>query len=396
MKIHSRSTDLPRGASLAHHGGCSRQRLSSLLLLLALTGTVTACNDDEEPSTLHADLQALMEDSVTHGLTPGIALAVASDEGSTWSGAAGVGDLPSQQPMSAQHRFRAGSIMKTFVATAVLQSVEQGKLTLEDTLTQHLPASVTARIANASSITVAMLLAHRSGIPEWVTDETNLAIVMDPEHVWSLEEILGISGAQSPAFPPGSQYGYSNTNYVLLGEILSAVEGRGWREVVRERVIERAGLSHTRAPEPADLSCPAPCARGYVPMDEEMADLTVVDPSMAGASGGHALETTVADLLTFWKKLRAGALFEREQTLESMLAFQSAPEPESRLVGYGLGVMRLESQGVVALGHLGTTAGYQSFMLYLPQTRRYLTGSINVMGDLAAVLEPLLERAGRP
>ncbi|MBZ4406841.1 serine hydrolase [Myxococcus sp. MISCRS1] len=367
-----------------------------LLAMLSLAGAFTACNDDEEPSTLHADLQALMEDSVTHGLTPGIALAVASDEGSTWSGAAGVSDAPGQQPMSAQHRFRAGSIMKTFVATAVLQSVEQGKLTLEDTLTQHLPASVTARIANASSITVAMLLAHRSGIPEWVTEETNLAIVMDPEHVWSLEEILGISGAQSPAFPPGSQYGYSNTNYVLLGEILSAVEGRGWREVVRERVIERAGLSHTRAPEPADLSCPAPCARGYVPMDEEMADLTVVDPSMAGASGGHALETTVADLLTFWKKLRAGALFEREQTLESMLAFQSAPEPESRLVGYGLGVMRLESQGVVALGHLGTTAGYQSFMLYLPQTRRYLTGSINVMGDLAAVLEPLLERAGRP
>ncbi|WP_141325666.1 hypothetical protein [Myxococcus sp. AB025B] len=74
---------------------------------------------------------------------------------------------------------------------------------------------------------------------------------------------------------------------------------------------------------------------------------------------------------------------------------RSAPEPESRLVGYGLGGMWLKSRGVVAIGHLGTTAGYQSFMLYLPQTRRYLTGSINVRGDLAAVLEPLLDCAGR-
>ncbi|WP_257458421.1 hypothetical protein [Archangium lipolyticum] len=74
-------------------------------------------------------------------------------------------------------------------------------------------------------------------------------------------------------------------------------------------------------------------------------DFTAVDPSMAGASGGHALVTTVFDLTTFWKKLRASALFERADTLTAMLSFESAPEPESRLVGYGLGVMRLESEG---------------------------------------------------
>lgn len=58
--------------------------------------------------------------------------------------------------------------------------------------------------------------------------------------------------------------------------------------------------------------------------------------------------------------------------------------------------MQLESNGVVAIGHLGSTAGYQSFMFYVPSTGRYVTGVMNVMGDLAAVLVPILDRAGRP
>lgn len=369
----------------------------SLLLILGMAGAVSGCGDDEEEATtLHADLQATLDDVVARGVTPGVALAVSSGEGRPWLGAAGLGDVEQKLPMTAQDRFRAGSILKTLVATAVLQSVEQHTLALDDTLTERLPASVTARIANAESITVAMLLGHRSGIPEWVSEETIQSIMTDPERVWTLDAILGVVEAQPPAFAPGERYGYANTNYVLLGEILSAAEGRSWREIVRERVITRAGLSQTSLPEPGDLGCPAPCARGYVPFDEALADLTAVDPSMAGASGGHALVTTVSDLTRFWQKLRAGALFERKETLETMLAFQSAPDPESRLVGYGLGVMQLSSNGVVAVGHLGSTAGYQSFMLYLPETDRYITGSMNVMGDLAAVLVPILDRASRP
>ncbi|RKH42222.1 class A beta-lactamase-related serine hydrolase [Corallococcus sicarius] len=402
MDTHSRFLEIRHSDSLG--GGRTsrahpRLAVFSIVLLLGLAGAISACgsgDDDNEPSTLHADLQVILEDLVARGVTPGVALAVASNEGPTWLGAAGVSDVEQKLPLSAQHHFRAGSILKTLVATAVLQSVERGTLALDDTLTERLPASVTDRIPNAETITVAMLLSHRAGVAEWVTNEKIQAIVSNPEHVWTLDEILGAVEAQSATFPPGTGYSYSNTHYVLLGEILSTAEGRSWREIVRERVIQRAGLSQTQLPESGDLGCPTPCARGYVPVDEALADLTFVDPSMAGASGGHALVTTVSDLTTFLRQLRAGALFERAETLETMLAFQSAPDPESRQLGYGLGAMQLESNGVVSIGHLGSTAGYQSFMLYVPKTGRYITGYINVMGDLAAVLVPILDRAGRP
>jgi D-alanyl-D-alanine carboxypeptidase len=214
--------------------------------------------------------------------------------------------------------------------------------------------------------------------------------------VWTLDAILERVATHSPSFEPGAQYGYSNTNYILLGEILSRVAGQSWRDAVRVQVFERAGLAHTSLPEPGDRECPAPCAHGYLKVDDALVDLTRVDPSMAGAAGGHALITTAADLSQFLRALRSGALFDEPSTLETMLAFEPAQEPEDPLVGYGLGVMKFELDSESAIGHIGTTAGYQGFMLYAPGTDRYFSGFINQMSDLAAVLGPLFERVARP
>lgn len=369
-----------------------------LLLCLGVVTGLTACADDDDGGVspaLRDDVQALLDEAVASGVTPGVVVQVSAD-GETWSAAAGVADLGRNDAMAPDDRFRGGSILKSFVATAVLQASEAGQLQLDDVLTEHLPPEVTDRIENAERIQLGMLLGHRSGIPEWVGDEVHQTVVLDPAHVWSLDEILDLVAREPAAFEPGERFAYSNTNYILLGEILSRVSGRSWRAVVRDRVLARAGLDHTTLPEPGDLECPAPCAHGYVPFEGEMLDLTRVDPSMAGPSGGHALITTSADLTRFLGALRGGALFDRPSTLEAMFDFQPAPDPEVRLTGYGLGVMQLQGNGYTALGHLGGTAGYQSFMLYLPETGRYVSGFINVMGDVGAVLEPLLVRLATP
>jgi D-alanyl-D-alanine carboxypeptidase len=285
-------------------------------------------------------------------------------------------------------------MLKTLVATAVLQQVEQGTLALDDVLTDHLPPAMTAGIQHADAIEVGMLLEHRSGIPEWVTPAVRQAMVTNPAHVWSIDEVLGIAGTRAPMFAPGESFAYSNTNYVLLGEVLGAVDGRSWRQVVREEVIERAGMEDTTLPEPGDVECRG-CARGYVPFQGSMLDATNVDPSMAGASGGHALVSTVTDLGSFLEQLNAGDLFDDPDTLSAMLAFQPAidsGEAGGFLTGYGLGAMQLDVGGEVVIGHLGGTAGYMGFMLYVPATDRYVTGVINVMGNPGAVILPVVQR----
>lgn len=376
--------------------------LTLMVASLGLTSMLAGCGDEPAPpapapelsADLRADLQATLDQVVADGAAPGAALYVSGAEG-TWSGAAGVAEIEGAVPMGSEAHFRAGSILKTLVATAVLQSVEKGALGLHDALTDRLPADVTAKIPNAAAIDVAMLLGHRSGVPEWVTGAVKQTVVSDPAHIWSLDEVLASIEGQAPMFKAGESFGYSNTNYVLLGEILSGVEGKSWREVVRERVIARAGLSDTTLPDPGDIECPG-CAHGYIPMSGGMLDGTKVDPSMAGASGGHALITTAADLARLLEKLQAGALFEKAETAGTMFAFQPAPDPQLHLTGYGLGVMQLESDGDVVIGHLGGTAGYESFMLYVPATKRYVSGFINVMGDPTPVITPVVARVAEP
>jgi len=347
------------------------------------------------PLALQTDLQGILDTAVANKTTPGVVLEVSSGNGEPWLAAAGVDDIEKQAAMGPDESFRAGSIVKTFVATAVMQAVEAGTLKLTDVLTELLPAEVTARIPNAASIQVAMLLGHRSGIVDWVNDDVYQTVATHPEHVWTLDEILAEVTKLPAVFQPGERYGYSNTNYVLLGEILSGVTGRSWRDVIRDHVLARAGLEHTSLPDIGNMDCPT-CAHGYVPMGEELVDTTRIDPSMAGACGGHALISTSSDLIRFLRRLRSGALFDRPSTLESMFAFQPGLEPETRTVGYGFGVMKMDVDGTIAIGHLGGAAGYMSFMLYVAATDRYVSGFINVMTDPGPVLAPILTRVGTP
>ncbi|MCC6551389.1 MAG: beta-lactamase family protein [Polyangiaceae bacterium] len=188
--------------------------LSFIAPCLGLTSIIAGCSDEPAPhdpppglsAELQADLQATLDQVVADGSAPGVVLHVSGKDG-TWSGAAGVADIDGGVPMAPDDRLRAGSVLKTLVATAVLQTVESGALDLDDVLTDRLPTDVTARIQHADTIDVGMLLGHRSGIPEWVTLAVKETVVTDPGHIWSLDEILGIVEGQPPEFNPGEQGG---------------------------------------------------------------------------------------------------------------------------------------------------------------------------------------------
>jgi len=365
-------------------------------LLLASAAAVTACGDAGPaspptfPAQLATDLQASLDKSVAAGVAPGVALFVSHPEHGSWAGAAGLGDIGQGQAMLADGHFRAGSTLKVLVATAVLQQVESHKLELGATLTELLPTAMTTQIARANEIDVRMLLSHRSGIPEFLGPEMLTIAAVDQAHIWTVDDFLTYATKNEPTGAPGASYSYSNTNYVLLGEILRMQTGKDWRDVVTENVIKRAKMTASSLPLPGDRAVPAPVNRGYMDLGDGMVDFTGMDPSMADASGGHALITTPADLTTFLRALMAGELFDNPGTLSQMLTFLPAAEaPGNPQTEYGLGIAVTEIGGGRFIGHLGRTAGYWGFTWYAPKTGYYVTGSMNQDADLGAFALPI-------
>lgn len=376
----------------------TRSRNLVLIVLAAMisTAVLAACGGEERKQVsddIATQLQQILDGAIESPETvfPGTALYVSQPELGTWAGASGEGSIDPSTPMRAADTFRAGSIVKTFVAATVLQLAEDGEFGLDDPLPAVLPEDVVARIADADRITVRMLLNHTSGIPEYVGEEFDRMVVADPHRVWQVDELLELSAAQPRQFEPGEQYSYSNANYNLLGLVIEQATGESWRTVVRERVIDRLGLEHTSLPEPGDTSVGSGAAHGYELVDGELRDVTDVDPSMAGAAGGHALSTTPQDLAHFMGALLAGELFEQPETLDEMLTFVEATDNPGK-VGYGLGIERYELPGGVELiGNLGGTAGYRSFVGQLPAQQIDVAMVITNPDDPTPVLMPALE-----
>jgi D-alanyl-D-alanine carboxypeptidase len=275
-------------------------------------------------------------------------------------------------------RFRAGSVLKTFLATVTMQHVEAGTLSLDQTLPALLPETVTSRIANADQISLRMLLSHTSGIPEWVTPEVTVQIVADPAHIWSTDEIIDVAAALPPTFAPGTSWSYSNTNYTLIGLVIERAAGKSWRAQVRERLFERLDLSSTSLPEPGDMTVGPDYAHGYQQLESGAVDLSAIDPSMAGAAGGHALVTTAQDLGRFVEALLAGELFSRPATLAAMMPTINAPHISGLPYRYGFALEEFTlPDGTKVVGHSGSTAGYAMMMFRIPANDTTLVTAVN-------------------
>jgi D-alanyl-D-alanine carboxypeptidase len=336
-------------------------------------------------------LQQVLDDVITssRGTVPGVILHAARTGRGRWAGAAGLGRLDPNLAMHASDRFRAGSIVKPFVATTVLQLIEQGRFTLDTALPDVLPADVVDRFPTAPAITVRMLLGHRSGLADWSTPATDIAAARDPARVWKVSESLDLAAAKKPLFAPGTRYAYSNTEYTLLGLVVEHATGRSWQHEVTDRVIRPLGLGATVLPAAGNRSWMGPHAHGYLEVNGKVFDVSSVDPSMAGAAGGHALVTTGGDLVRVLDALLAGRLFRRAETLRQMLTFASAPDVGGQ-VGYGLGIeRRVAPGGIELIGHLGGAGGYYAYVGRMPRQQVTFAAAMNSSADPSLLLFPL-------
>jgi D-alanyl-D-alanine carboxypeptidase len=238
--------------------------------------------------------------------------------GLDWSGAAGSGALQGGGGLSADQPFRIASTTKIYVAAAVLRLMETGKVDLQ----QPIVALVRGETASAlkgggydvERITVAQLLNHTSGLLDHVQTPTYAGLVTgSPRRVWTrIDQVAHAMMAGRPLDIPGRTFRYSDTGYVILGEIIERLTGEPVGPAVRRLCgLDALGLASTYwerlEARPSGL---ATNARQYL----NETDCTDVDPSF-DLHGGGGLVSTVGDMATFARALVQGRVYERPETL---------------------------------------------------------------------------------
>ncbi|MEV6783126.1 serine hydrolase domain-containing protein [Streptomyces sp. NPDC051098] len=315
---------------------------------------------------------------------PGVVVE-ARDRHGRWSGTAGTGDLRSGRERSPQDRYRVGSITKTFVATVLLQLEAEGRLSLDDTVERWLPGVVHGNGHDGSRITLRQLLNHTSGTASYTRDETFVEQVLRDgffEHrydTWAPRQLVDIALRHPPDFAPGTDWKYSNTNYVLAGMIVEKVTGRSYAEEIERRILRPLRLHATSVPG-TDPRPPRPGSRAYSRLSDDPAasvhDVSAVNPSMAGAAGEMISDS--ADLQRFYRTLLKGGLLPPRQLKEMTTTVAMDPRRPGRR--YGLGLMRLElSCGTAVWGHRGDVLGSSSQALTTRDALHSL--AVNVNGD---------------
>ena len=288
-------------------------------------------------------------------------------------------NLEDNTPLQPSDRFQIGSITKTFVATVVMQLVEEDKLSLGDTLTTWLPESVTADIPNAEDITLENLLQHTSGVADYVDvlfnqAATNPAVFLAE---WEPEELLDFIDDVEPSFAPGESWRYSNTNFILAGLIVEAATENNIASEIRDRILTPLNLENTFFAEEEEV--PGGYVSGYWDFDQNgtLDNITAANLSWTWATG--AMVSNTEDLDTFARSLFKGDLLEPE-TLEQMLDTTPAID-NNNYSSYGLGVGTIESPNRFWYIHRGQTLGYRSNMWYSPQDDLTYIELINGFSD---------------
>ncbi|MFF0739198.1 serine hydrolase domain-containing protein [Streptomyces sp. NPDC004111] len=334
-----------------------------------------------------AALDAAIADVHRAGL-PGL-FAEVRDGDRVWRGAAGVADVATGRPVTADMRHRVGSITKTFTAAAVLQQAESGRIGLDTPIGHYLPKLVPGERGDA--ITVRMLINHTSGLPEYlpyaypslkgfpVLADTRPESLDDHRYTrFDPVELIGMGVRAPAAGTPGGPLGvYSNTNYLLLVELLEQTTGIPAEQCITRNVIERAGLTDTGFPTGPKIDGPhSRLYEAWLGMIDPPRDYSVYDMSFVGPSA--SLISTVADLNHFYGALLAGRIVS-PSSLEQMQRTGPVVSQEGRTIEYGLGLYPMEGPGEgVFWGHGGTVWGGGTLAMTRADGGRQLAVAVNL------------------
>ncbi|MHB8815815.1 MAG: serine hydrolase domain-containing protein [Steroidobacteraceae bacterium] len=332
----------------------------------------------------------LLNEGVRQGI-PGIAASIARPEGVLWDGTAGWANLQSEQPVCADQLFGIGSITKTFVAVVILQLVEERRLRLEDTPSELL-GELVRDIPNADCATIAELLNHTSGVPswedngEWIRDGRGQRL--DVDRIWSKTAPLEYIRGQPPFAAPGEKFGYSNTNYTLLGLVIEQVTGEDAARAIRNRILEPLALNNVYLegfePLPAgrmphryqwatpDFHRSAGAHAAFFEVRPGLLDVSSSNLSVEWTAGG--MVATAHDLALYGNALREGKLV---QSRSMRFMTEWFPAGKSFQIGHNL-IREAHPSGFALIGHDGGVLGFSATLYWVEGADGVVAAMCNV------------------
>ncbi len=354
-------------------------------LVLAILAIMPGAGRRQAQDPVRGDLQALLNGCIDHEDENPVhnALLLVEGPGFKFKGAAGLAD-GAAEAMTPGHAYMIASISKTFTATVALQLVEEGRLSLDDTLGEFFAASPFVRldtlqvydgVSVGRRVTVRDLLGHTSGLGCYMGGDPRFIeyIIANPETRWTpammMDKYFEYHLNRKPAFAPGQGWEYTDTNYMLLALIIEQVTGNPLHMEYRKRILEPLGLADTYLEFYEEPRGTAPLSHAYY------GGLDINDNVNTSFDwGGGGIVSTLGDLSTFYRALLKGRLFEKPATLDAMLA---GTKDEERW-NYGFGIKRMMIDGRAFYGHPGA---YSCDAYYCPDEDVSVILTINQMNS---------------
>jgi CubicO group peptidase (beta-lactamase class C family) len=315
------------------------------LAVLSLAAVLSA------QQSLEARVDAMFRGCSKPG-SPGAVVLVAKGEQILLQKAYGLADLEREVPLSVDSVFDIASTSKQFTAASVLLLVADGKLALADPIGKHVPELP----ACSAGITLRHLLLHTSGLPDYTG---LLAKDHDLVDRTTTEQALAALGAVTELdFPVGSKWEYSNSNYLLLAEVVARVSGMPWAKFTAERIFVPLGMKRSHVHDDCTALVPGRAfsyARGKRGWRWDFSNWEQV--------GDGAVFTTVGDLLRWARNFETGVVGG-----EALRAAMAGPGKldDGTVIDYGMGLSFETVKGQPMVSHSGAWASYRAELLRVP------------------------------
>lgn len=343
--------------------------LLSSFICFCLSQDITAQN-------LDAQFDAIVSEYYNNNDAPGAAVLVAKNGKAIYSNAFGKSNLELDVPMTTKNVFELASITKQFTAVAILMLEEQGKLSVNDPITNFIPDYPT----QGKTITIHHLLNHTSGIKSYTSME-NLEGMARQD--MSVTELINYFKNEPMDFDPGEAFAYNNSGYILLGYIIEITTNDTYENFIENEIFKPLDMSNSRYGSKSEFIYNR--ASGYQQNESGYENANYISMDIPYAAG--SLMSTVEDMLKWQNALRNNTLI-KSSSLEKAINGSRLNNGEE--IDYGYGLSSLVFKGSKGYAHSGGIFGFSTNGIYLIDEDVYVIGLSNCScNDIGSVTRKL-------